>query len=96
MLVEELRRHDLLHHLLDDRLLERGVVDTSARCCVETTTVVGAHRLAVAVLDGHLALAVGQQERQLAARARLGELLADAMRGVDRRSGMYSFVSSQA
>ena len=42
-----------------------------------------AHGLAVAVLDRHLALAVGAEERELPVLARLAEALADAVRGVD-------------
>jgi hypothetical protein len=82
LLVEELRRHDLLHHLLDDRLLQRHVGHLGAMLRRHDDGL-GAHRLAVAVLDGDLALAVGQQEGQLARLAGLGELLADAMRGID-------------
>src|SRR5262249_55699223 len=82
LLVEELRRHDLLHHVLDDRLPEGRVGDVGAMLRGDDDGL-RAHGLAVPVLDGHLALAIGEQEGQLPRLAGLRELLPDAVRRVD-------------
>jgi hypothetical protein len=83
VLVEELGRHDLLHHLLDDRLLERPVRHVLGVLGGDHHRV-GANGAAVAVLDRHLTLAVGPEEGEESGAPRLAEALPDAVRGVDR------------
>src|SRR5438477_60399 len=81
-LVEEFGRDDLLHDLLDDRLLQRAVGDVGGVLRGDDHRV-GAQRPPVAVLDRHLALAIGTEEGEEARAPRLAEPLPDAVRGVD-------------
>src|SRR5438105_10894380 len=94
--VEELRRDDVLHDLLDDRFFE-GTASDIGRVLRGDDHRVRAHGLTVAVLDAHLALSVGTEVGEEPGTPRLREPLPDAVRGVDReRHVLLRLVAGEA
>ncbi len=96
-LVQQLRRHRRLDHLLDDFLADLLVRDVRG-VLGRNDDGVHAHGLAVRIVfDGHLALGIGTDPRHLAGLAQVGQLAHDPVGQDDRqRHQLGGFVAGVA